>query len=310
MAKEKVILVTVLPLIGIDYLLEGGKEQEDLDNGYILVDSKALQALDKSREEHITKILSQSEWPRIRYAPLFLKVSYECLLEDNIGEIEARSSEYCSEKIDRFLLALNVNERLWSFRPDVKLSWFEKDYPLSWQNISIRHYSPLSTFEGRPTVADFRDAALLTTRIDEVSSQSADQEEIYPAIRTAFSAIKLGMYAFSTSMRLLQEAIALEALCSADTTEVTHRIATTCALLLGSTLEERRQLYDEAKDLYGIRSRVIHGSGRAVTKEELKKIEQLSRKLLRHILGNAVLPQYRTRSSQKDFLLRLALGRV
>jgi len=108
-------------------------------------------------------------------------------------------------------------------------------------------------------------------------------------------------------MRLLQDAIALESLCSTDAIEVTHRIAVTCAVCLGSTHGERKRIYKEAKDLYGIRSRVVHGSGYRVTKEEVKRIEQLSRRLLRYVLRDNVLPNFRTRDSQRKFLLDLAL---
>jgi hypothetical protein len=308
LAEEKVTFITVLPLRGVGHILEGGKKREDLANGYALVDRESLPELGQFKEEYMTKIVSSSEWSHIRHAPVYLQVSYVCALQNDIEGVETEGSEYCGEKIDRFLLALNINERLWSFRPHIRLSWFEKDVPLSRQNVRVRQYFPLSTFEGKLNLEDFRQAAGLTTTIDEVYSDIDEEREKYPALKTAFSSIKLGMYAFNTSMRLLQEAIALEALYSTDATEVTHRIATTYALLLGSTLEERKRLYDEAKDLYGIRSRVIHGSGRRVTKEEFRRIEQLSRKLLRHVLTEGILPKFRTRASQREFLLNLALG--
>lgn len=78
-------------------------------------------------------------------------------------------------------------------------------------------------------------------------------------------------------------------------------------LSVGSTQGERKKIYKEAKDLYGIRSRVVHGSGQHVTKEELKRIEQLSRRLLHFVLKDNVLPKFRTRDSQREFLLDLAL---
>lgn len=307
MADQKINLVTVLPLRGVGHILEGGKKREDLANGYSLVDRQSLPELDKFNEDYMTKIVSGSDWSNIRHAPAYLRVSYTCPFRSDIEGVEAKGSEYCGEKIDRLLLALNINEKLWSFRPDIRLGWFEKDLPLSRQNIRVRQHSPISTSEDNLILRDFRRAARLTGKIDEVYSEFDGKKEGYPALRTAFSAIKLGMYAFNTSMRLLQEAIALESLCSTDTTEVTHRIAVTCAVLLGSTQGERKKIYKEAKDLYGIRSRVVHGSGQRVTKEELKRIEQLARRLLRYVLKDDVLQKFRTRDSQREFLLDLAL---
>lgn len=308
MAEQQVTLVMVLPLRGIGYILEAAKDREELGNGYALVNSKLLSELKRFDERFMTKIVPENDWSQISKAPLYLQASYACVSADDIGELEANASEWCGEKIDRFLLALNMTERLWSFRPDIRLTWFENDFPLSWQNITIRHYHPLSLFEKKPTLEDFHAAARLTGKIDDVYSDADKEGEDYPALRTAFSAIRLGTYAFDTSMRFLQEAIALESLCSTEATEVAHRIAVTCALCLESALDERKKMYKEAKDLYGIRSRVIHGSGRQVTKEELKRIEQLSRKLLRHVLNDNVLPKFRTRDSQREFLLDLPLG--
>ena len=99
----------------------------------------------------------------------------------------------------------------------------------------------------------------------------------------------------------------MEALCSASDTEVTHRVATTCAILVGTRPEQRKTVYQEAKRLYGIRSRIIHGSGNRATVQGLKDIEQLTRKILRRILQDDVFPSYKTRPMQSDFLLRLAL---
>jgi hypothetical protein len=169
---------------------------------------------------------------------------------------------------------------------------------------TILQYLPSN---GGLTLEDFRRAARLTSKIDNVYSTVDGKAEAYPAIRTAFDAIRLGAYAFNTSMRFLQEAIALESLCSTDTSEVVHKVAVACALCLGVNVEKRKELYKQAKGLYAIRSRVIHGSGRRVKKEELMQLEQLSRQLLRYVLDDDVLPKFRTRDAQREFLLDLAL---
>jgi hypothetical protein len=307
MADKKISLITVLPLEGVGLMLEGGRKREELVNGYVLVQSEMLPELEKFDDDYMATLLSKSEWSRVRHANLYLWVTAENPSGASIDEVRTKGCADCGEKIDRILLAFNINEKLWSFRPDVRLSWFDKDCPLSSQNIIVKHHSPISTFEGGLTVRDFRDAAQLTTKIDNVYSAIDDGAEGYPAIRTAFDAIRLGAYAFNTSMRFLQEAITLESLCSTDTSEVAHKVAVACALCLESKMEERKELYRQAKSLYAIRSRVIHGSGRRVKKEELMQIEKLSRRLLRYVLNDDVLPKFRTRDFQREFLLDLAL---
>jgi len=109
-------------------------------------------------------------------------------------------------------------------------------------------------------------------------------------------------------MRFLQEAIALEALCSTDPIEVTHKVATTCSLLLGATLDERKDIYRKAKKLYQKRSRIIHGAGERATIEDLKEMETIPRGVIHRILEGSNLEQYRTEKRQEEFLLDLWLG--
>jgi hypothetical protein len=150
---------------------------------------------------------------------------------------------------------------------------------------------------------DLTEAAALTTTIDAVCSD----ESRYPAVRTACEALQLGSYAFNASVRFLQEAIALEGLCAGSDTEITHRIATTCAVLIGESADERKSIYKKIRSLYGIRSRIIHGSGKRATVEELKEMQQLTRKVLRRILAGDVLPHYESSQKHRDFLLNLSL---
>lgn len=148
MADKKISLVTVLPLEEVGPILEGGQTQRELPNGYVIVKSEILPELEKFDDEHMKTLLSESEWSHVRHANLYLRVAAEKPLGGNIDEIRSNGYSDCGEKIDRLLLALNINEKLWSFRPDVRLSWFDSDYPLSSQNIHVRHHSPISTFEG------------------------------------------------------------------------------------------------------------------------------------------------------------------
>jgi hypothetical protein len=141
-------------------------------------------------------------------------------------------------------------------------------------------------------------------RIYEATSKNA-----YPAIETAFGALRLSSYAFNTSMRFLQLAIALEALCSTGTTELSHRLASTCSILIGSNADERKELYRKTKQLYEIRSRIIHGSGKRATMNDVQEMEQLTCKLLRRVLAKTILPNFESRRTQQEFLLQVSLER-
>lgn len=287
-----------MPLLQIDLDRSPAARRKNLPNGYQLVKQRQSAELERFNLDVFKREFSENALSQARYAELYLGVSEEIL-----GHAEFHNAvDKSNKKIDRFLLALNVNGKLWNFRSNLRFSWLQDG---TQAQVVRRDYWARSTVDDRPTLADFSRAAELTVTIDAV--YSGEQQGYYPAARTAFDALGLGSYNFNTSMRFLQEAIALEALCSASDTEVTHRVATTCAILVAAGSEEREKVYKEAKRLYSIRSRIIHGSGKRATIQELKDIEQLTRKILRRILVDTILPKYKTRLEQSDFLLRLSL---
>jgi len=258
------LLITVLPLLGIDLRIRQGTQRRKLANGYQLVRQSQLASLHQLNFEYFKGQVGENALAEARSADLYLRVSEDITVS---GQAEFQTAvDRLNEKIDRFVLALNMNEKLWNFRRDIRFSWLQDR---SRAQITDRHYWPRSTVIDRPGFKDFSEAAKLTGAIDRVYSTS-EAQSYYPAVRTAFDALRLGSYAFNTSMRFLQEAIALEAVCSASDTEVTHRVATTCAILAGTGPVERKTLYEEAKRLYSIRSRIIHGSGKRATIPELK----------------------------------------
>lgn len=55
----------------------------------------------------------------------------------------------------------------------------------------------------------------------------------------------------------------IESLISTQDTEITHLLAERCAVLLKRTSRDRLTVYDQVKDLYNIRSRIVHGSAHA-----------------------------------------------
>jgi Apea-like HEPN len=300
---EEATLTTVVPLLDKkDGLLEE-KNRGPLGNGFFIGGKSLVSSLAIFSDDYLRRELSDAAWSRIDCTEFYLGVSEKIPM----GVSPEVVVDKCNERLDRFLLALNLNGKLWSFRPDVRMSWVEGDQPSNRQFFRVRHHSPISTFDPEPTVRDFLEAAILTVKIDAIYETS---EGKYPGIKTAFAALRLGAYAFNTAMRFLQLAIALEALCSTSTTEVAHRVAITCAILTANTPEERRDIYRKAKRLYGLRSRIIHGSGQRTPIEMVQEMERLTCMLLREVIEDNILRNYKTRRLQEDFLLQLALERI
>jgi hypothetical protein len=224
-------LSTVLPLIGIDYDLLGQNERLSLGKGFFITGKTTASKLAIFDDDYLRSELSEKALSQIETTNYYLGVS-EQLSSDLVPNDVV---EKCNERLDRFLLSLNLNGKLWSFRPDIRMSWVEQDEPKNREFFRIRHASPISTFENKPALEDFRAAANLTRRIDEIY-ESGDKN--YPALKTAFDAVRLSAYAFNTAMRFLQLATALETLCSTATTEVAHRVATTCSILVGNNAQD------------------------------------------------------------------------
>jgi Apea-like HEPN len=290
--------VTALPLVQADAYLELAlkDDSELLANDYKVIKREGITALGDFEDS----FNDDSDVMTATGADLFIIVSKEC--SPSILQPDTNI-----EKIERFLLALNIIGKLWHLGRTIRLNWPEGDESQTWKHIrkmEADYYS--ASFDGEVNIEDLRKAAALTVRIDKVYAEN-DEKRGFPSVRVAFDALRLSSTAFNTSMRFLQEAIALETLCSTADSEVSHRVATTCGLFLASTLEERKEVYNSAKRLYGIRSRIIHGSGKRASIDDVKNIELMTRHLLRCVLDDSVFEHYRTQKLQKEFLLAMAL---
>jgi hypothetical protein len=218
-----------LPLLEIEHYLQVNARRK-LANGYQLIKQEdVVSYLEKFKSETFENKFSKNALSQASYANLYLRVSEE--IEDH-SEFQAAVAR-SNKKVDRFLLALNVNEKLWNFRSDMRFSWLKDG---TYAQVVKRDYWLRSIVDDGLKLTDLSKAAELTVTIDVVCS--GEPQGSYPAVRTAFDALNLGLYNFNTSMRFLQEVIALEALCSTSDAEVTHRIATTCAVLVGTGREE------------------------------------------------------------------------
>jgi len=302
-------VVTVLPLLRLKSLAVASSI-ERLFNGYRIVKRNSILALSDFEKGPITKRIAANDLSSALNAEHFLAVTAAEPLPPagtDLKDFWNKLPDRNSEKIDRMLLALNLINRVWTFRPDVRFSWNESRYPVPHQNIHYRHHYPIAVGSQEPQLSDFHEAAKLTRLLDEIYAAN-ESHNSYPGLRVALDALRSGMYAYASSIRYLQEAIVLETLTSTENQEVTHRVRLTAALLLTSEPDVRSSLYEQVGEIYKTRSKIIHGSTNAATREELIKIEQLARRILRRVLQRRILSKYIDRKTQRQFLLDLQLG--
>ena len=90
-------------------------------------------------------------------------------------------------------------------------------------------------------------------------SYSGEKKQLdYAASRIAASYSRSGRFEVVDSIADI--AIALEAMYGLDAPEITYKLRTRAAFLLGSGLEDRREVFDRVNRLYRARSRIVHGS--------------------------------------------------
>ena len=78
--------------------------------------------------------------------------------------------------------------------------------------------------------------------------------------------------------RILDVAVALEVLYSLDAGELTHKLSTRAAYLLGSgSAEDRVDVFDAVRDLYEVRSSIVHGRGR-MDRAERERAQQVAKR--------------------------------
>lgn len=128
------------------------------------------------------------------------------------------------------------------------------------------------------------------TNIDETESGSVPYEYLFNKKYNATKLQKANYYiSFSrTSIRyeekILYYVSALECLMG-TTTEIAHQVSERVAFILGSSLEDRMDLYSLIKKSYNIRSKVIHGDGYKNNlvesiKDITHKLDDILRKLI------------------------------
>ena len=99
-------------------------------------------------------------------------------------------------------------------------------------------------------------------------------------------------------MKIANYCSALESLLITSPTELTYRLSQRVAWLLGETAEERYELFQQLKDAYDFRSKVVHGSYASEKKlrndliPAVRACDDLLRAVLSQILKDKVLHAY------------------
>jgi hypothetical protein len=94
---------------------------------------------------------------------------------------------------------------------------------------------------------------------------------------------------------LVETAISLEAVLSdaGNKDELTYRLRLRAALLLGTSLESRKEIKKLVSDLYAERSSIVHGNVPNKQDQILRsRAERLAQRLIVHILGLGGIPDW------------------
>jgi hypothetical protein len=121
------------------------------------------------------------------------------------------------------------------------------------------------------------------------------------------------------SVKIANYCTALEALLSTSPNELTYRLSQRVAWLLGKSVEDRHKLFEQVKDAYEFRSKVVHGSyssEKKLNKDLLPAVracDTILRAVLLRVTTDKVLCPYILGDSKnvnefEDRLVRITFG--
>jgi len=252
------------------------------------------------RKPNIQLKESQKEWMGKRDLPIFenafwgLEHIYEGDSATHAGELESAAKQ----KLFRTLLALWIAKPNGAYFSYIAISHRRiGDSPHT-----VERFNPFVPHVGWTTnqidsyvLEDFSKVHVgLNTILDE-------QLPLRTAVRSLHAALSLSNW----DLRLINLSIALECLFSPGGAEIKHKLAERTALFLHDSKEQRRQLFDDMKEIYDIRSTLVHGSVPKASKLDedksrsmMMRLESIVQGVLRKILMSSDLIQ--TFSQKRD----------
>lgn len=79
---------------------------------------------------------------------------------------------------------------------------------------------------------------------------------------------------YDIALKISHYCTALECLFTTDNKELSHKVSERASLLIGNNLEERKSIYKQIKEIYELRSSVLHGS--TLGKKSRNRLEEIS----------------------------------
>jgi len=154
---------------------------------------------------------------------------------------------------------------------------------------------PMTPAEGgEPIALGTGDAVTYDFELAELDPFKGFNTELGAAIErlAAFPKVRLALSYFNASFarkpreqQIIDLFICLEALLLQENDELTLRLSTRAANLLGADASERKRLFAEVKDFYNLRSRIVHGE--VLKPRETQSAQNVDR--LRELVRRALL---------------------
>jgi hypothetical protein len=127
-----------------------------------------------------------------------------------------------------------------------------------------------------------------TAKVFELNESLVKEENSF--LHLAIGYYNHGKSATESDERVLDWVVALEALFSDSEGELVHKLASRIAWFLGRDGEDRIGIAKRVRDLYGIRSNIVHGRKHQITGEDILTLESYVRKSIIKILERADNP--------------------
>lgn len=141
--------------------------------------------------------------------------------------------------------------------------------------------SPKTTLFGKASIIEEKDIPELKSIFNFIVEQKDNRFDV------ARRRLSLGNERGIPEDRLLDYMIGLEALYLLDgNNELTFRLSLRISFLLYKDPAERKDVYHFVKNMYKIRSKIVHGDKPKIAKDEMDKLEELLRKSLKLWLEN------------------------
>jgi len=107
----------------------------------------------------------------------------------------------------------------------------------------------------------------------------------------------------------------IESIFSTDSQEISHKISERIAYFLEDTGIKRKEVYDKTKELYAIRSKIVHGSNVSkyigdISITKLEELEEIVYKSLNKIIFDDKIYEIFTSKRKEEYFKNLILGNL